>query len=98
MPPTSAGSGGGSGTVELAGVAEVCAGAADVALGVAEAIPDVVGAALVDVVGELLAEVLDLVDPEAGVAGDCGLWKSVQDSVRMVLPPEVMLSAWAVTV
>ena len=98
MPPTSAGSGGGSGTVELAGAAEVCGGAADVALGVAEAIPDVVGDALADVVGEVLVAVLDLVDPEVGVAGDCGLWKSVQDSLRMVLPPTVMLSDWAVTV
>jgi branched-chain amino acid transport system permease protein len=45
LPPTSAGIGGGSGTAELAGADEVCR-AVDVAPGVAEAEPDVVGAAL----------------------------------------------------
>lgn len=89
MPPTSAGSGGGNGTAELAGAAEVC-GATVVELGVAEAVPDVVGDAVDDV--------LDLVVPDVIVAGDCGLWKSVQDSVRMALPPAVMLSDLAVTV
>ena len=97
MPPTSAGSGGGNGTAELAGAAEVC-GATVVELGVAEAVPDVVGDAVPDVVGAAVDDVLDLVDPDVIVAGDCGLWKSVQDSVRMALPPAVMLSDLAVTV
>ena len=97
LPPTSAGIGGGSGTVELAGADEVC-GAVDVGLGVAEGEPDVVGAELLDVVGEALAEVLDLVVAEVDVAGDCGPWKSVQVSVRMVLPPMLTLRDFAVTV
>ena len=38
--------------------------------------------------------VVPVVVAVAGPAGDCGLWKSVQDSVRKVFPPTVTLSAF----
>ena len=71
-------------------------------------VPEVVGGALADVVADVLDEVpvvevvadavvdvvvdvaVDLVGPD--VAGDSGLWKSVQDSVRTVLPSMLTLS------
>ena len=65
-------------------------------------VPEVVGVALADVVADVLDEVVadvvvdgvdvavDLAVPD--VAGDCGLWKSVQDSVRAVLPSMLTLS------
>ena len=64
----------------------------------AEAVPEVVGEALADVLDEVVADVVvdgvdvavDLAVPD--VAGDCGLWKSVQDSVRAVLPSMLTLS------
>ena len=73
-------------------------------LGEADAVPEVVGVALADVVADVLDEVpvvevvadvvvdvaVDLVVPD--VAGDSGLWKSVQDSVRTVLPSMLTLS------
>ncbi len=67
--------------------------------GDAAVVPEVVGVALADVVADVLDEVVadvvadvavDLVVPD--VAGDCGLWKSVQDSVRTVLPSMLTLS------
>ena len=45
----------------------------------------------------MLADVLALVVPEVADAGDCGLLKSVQDSVRMTLPPTLTVSDVAVT-
>ena len=90
-PPTSAGNGGGNGTAEVVGAADVC-----VAVGVGDAVPDVVGVAVPDVVGAALDEELDFEDPEVAVAGDCGLWKSVHDSVRRVLPAALTLSDVAV--
>ena len=69
----------------------------------AEAVPVVVGEALADVVADVLDDVVAdvvadvvvdvavvLVVPD--VAGDWGLWKSVQDSVRTVLPSMLTLS------
>lgn len=82
-PPTSAASGGGGGTAEL-GAAEVL-GADE-----AEGTEDVEG------VAEVLA--FDVGVPVAAVAGDAGAWKSVQVSVRKVLPLAVTLSAVGVTV
>ena len=95
LPPASAGSGGGSGTAELDGAAEVC-GADDAALDEDDEVADGVA----DVGGDELDEVLDLVVAEVCVAGDCGLCRSVQDSVRMVSPLMLMLmlSDCAVTV
>ena len=69
------------------------------AVGETDVVPEVVGVALADVVADVLDEVVadvvadvavDLVVPD--VAGDCGLWKSVQDSVRTVLPSMLTLS------
>lgn len=107
-PPASAGSGGGSGTAELGCAAEVL-GADEVALGEAAAVADVAGDAVPDVVApdvvvpevvvpEVVGAVLVLVVPVVDVAGDCGELKSVQDSVRMVLPPALTVSDVAVTV
>lgn len=63
---------------------------------VGDAVPDV---AVPDVVGDVLVfGVLVLVVPVVGVAGDCGVLTSVQDSVRMVLPPALTVSDVAVTV
>lgn len=68
------------------------------AVGETDVMPEVVGVALADVVADVLDEVaadvvvdvaVDLAVPD--VAGDCGLWKSVQDSVRTVLPSMLML-------
>lgn len=68
------------------------------AVGETDVMPEVVGVALVDVVAGVLDEVaadvvvdvaVDLAVPD--VAGDCGLWKSVQDSVRTVLPSMLTL-------
>ena len=103
LPPASAGSGGGSGTAELG--AAVCGALLAVAVAVGEARPGVDGAAVPDVDGAAVelavadAEVLgtELVLPDA-VAGAGAPWKSIQDSVRTVLPPTVTLSAFAVTV
>ena len=101
MPPASAGSGGGSGTVELDWAAEVC-GVDEVALDavddVADAVADVVADAVADVVGAELVAALDLVVAEVCIAGDCGLCRSVQDSVRTVSPLMLTLSSCAVTV
>ena len=67
--------------------------------GEAAVAPEVVGVALADVVADVLDEVVadvvvdvavDLVVLE--VAGDCGLWKSVQPSVRTVPPSMLTLS------
>ena len=107
-PPASAGSGGGSGTAELGCAAEVL-GADEVALGEAAAVAEVAGDAVPDVVAldvvvpevvvpEVVGAVLVLVGPVVDVAGDCGELKSVQDSVRMVLPPALTVSDVAVTV
>ena len=112
-PPASAGSGGGSGTAELGCAAEVL-GADEVALGEAAAVADVAGDAVPDVVApdvvvpdvvvpevvvpEVVGAVLVLAVPVVDVAGDCGELKSVQDSVRMVLPPALTVSDVAVTV
>ena len=79
-------------------------GTDDVALGEAVGALDVVGdevpdVVVPDVVGDALVfGVLVLVVPVADVAGDCGVLMSVQDSVRMVLPPALMVSDVAVTV
>ena len=105
MPPASAGSGGGSGTVELDWAAEVC-GVDEVALdavdevadAVADEVADVVADDVPDVVGAELVAALDLVVAEVCIAGDCGLCRSVQDSVRTVSPLMLMLSSCAVTV
>jgi len=101
LPPASAGSGGGSGTAELDWAAEVC-GADEVELDaeddVADEVADVVADDVADVVGDELVDVLDLVVAEVCVAGDCGLCRSVQDSVRMVSPLMLTLSDCAVTV
>lgn len=72
------------------------------AVGETDVVPVVVGVALADVVADVLDEVaadvvvdvavdvaVDLAVPV--VAGDCGLWKSVQDSVRTVLPSMLTL-------
>ena len=68
------------------------------AVGETDVVPEVVGVALADVVADVLDEVaadvvvdvaVDLAVPV--VAGDCGLWKSVQDSVRTVLPSMLTL-------
>ena len=107
-PPASAGNGGGNGTAELGCAAEVL-GADEVALGEAAAVPDVVGDVVPDVVvpdvlvpdvvgAALVFGVLVLVVPVVEVAGDCGVLMSVQDSLRMVLPPALTLSDVAVTV
>lgn len=99
--PASAGSGGGSGTAELEAVADAVGvlrpgvdGAADVvAEAVAEAVADVV--AVDDVDGtDVLGLVLVVPDALAGAGVP---WKSIQDSVRTVLPPTVTLSAFGVT-
>ena len=98
---------------ELGCAAEVL-GADEVALGEAAAVADVVGdvvpavvvpdvvvpdVVVPDVVGAVLVfGVLVLVVPVFDVAGDCGVLMSVHDSVRMVLPPALMLSDVAVTV
>ena len=101
MPPASAGSGGGSGTVELDWAAEVC-GVDEVALDavdeVAEAVADAVADDVADVVGAELVAALDLVVAEVCIAGDCGLCRSVQDSVRTVSPLMLTVSSCAVTV
>ena len=74
------------------------------ALGDAAALADVAGDAVPDVVvpevvvPEVVGAVLVLVVPVVDVAGDCGELKSVQDSVRMVLPPALTVSDVAVTV
>jgi hypothetical protein len=74
-------------------------GADEVALGAAAAVADVVGDAVPDVVApDVVGAVLVLVVPVVDVAGDCGELKSVQDSVRMVLPPALTVSDVAVTV
>jgi len=84
-------------------------GADEVALGEAAAVADVAGDAVPDVVAldvvvpevvvpEVVGAVLVLVVPVVDVAGDCGELKSVQDSVRMVLPPALTVSDVAVTV
>jgi hypothetical protein len=79
-------------------------GADEVALGEAAAVADVAGddvpdVFVPDVVGAVLVlGVLVLVVPVVEVAGDCGELKSVQDSVRMVLPPALTVSDVAVTV
>jgi hypothetical protein len=83
VPPTSAGSGGANGVVEV-GVVEVGAaevGAADVAV--------VEGVELAEVEG---AE-LPVVDFEVGEP-----WKSVHDSVRIVSWPELTVSELELTV
>jgi hypothetical protein len=72
----------------------VVLGADEVALGEAVGAADVVGDGVPDVVGAVLVLVVPVVD----VAGDCGELKSVQDSVRMVLPPALTVSDVAVTV
>jgi len=101
VPPASAGSGGGSGTVELDWAAEVC-GVDEVALDavdeVAEAVADAVADDVADVVGAELVAALDLVVAEVCIAGDCGLCRSVQDSVRTVSPLMLTVSSCAVTV
>jgi len=74
-------------------------GADEVALGEAAAVADVVGDDVPDVaVPDVVGAVLVLVVPVVDVAGDCGVLMSVHDSVRMVLPPALMLSDVAVTV
>jgi hypothetical protein len=79
-------------------------GADEVALGEAAAVADVVGDDVPDVVvpdvvvPDVGGAVLVLVVPVVDVAGDCGVLMSVHDSVRMVLPPALMLSDVAVTV
>ena len=95
-PPTSAGSGGGSGTAEL-GVDEFL-GADDVADGDAEAPLDVDGVA--EVLALDVGVDVDDADgvPVVEVAGDPGAWKSVQVSVRNVSPFAVTLNAVGVTV
>jgi hypothetical protein len=97
LPPASAGSGGGSGTAELDGAAEVC-GADEVALDEDDEVAEVVADGVADVGGDELVEVLDLVVAEVCVAGDCGLCRSVQDSERMVSPLILTFSDCAVTV
>ena len=79
-------------------------GADEVALGAAAAVADVVGddvpdAVVPDVVGDVLVlGVVVFVVPVVAVAGDCGELKSDQDSARMVLPPALTVSDFAVTV
>ena len=93
LPPASAGSGGGSGTLDVDGDAVVFGAVVFDAVAVAaldsaglEAVagPDVLG--------------LALVLPDAVLAGACGLLKSVHDWVRNVSPLALTLSASAVTV
>ena len=69
------------------------------ALGEAVGAADVVGDDVPDVVGAVLVfGVPDLVVPVVDVAGDCGVLMSVHDSVRIVLPPRLTVSDFAVTV
>jgi hypothetical protein len=98
LPPASAGSGGGSGTLDVDGDAvvfdavvfdavvfdAVAVAALDSAGLEAVAAPDVLG--------------LALVLPDVVLAGACGLLKSVHDWVRNVSPLALTLSASAVTV
>ena len=93
LAPTSAGNGAGSGAAEVEGAADVF-GAEEV-VGADDA--DVVAVAVADVVAVAVdeVEVLGVVLLDAGA---CGPWKSVQVSVRKVLPLIVTLSACGVTV
>ena len=102
LPPTSAGSGGGSGTLDVDGAAVVLDADAVVEFGTVEfgtvefgavefgAVE--FGAAGVDAVG------LDTALPDVVLAGACGLLKSVHDCVRNVSPLALTLSAVLVTV
>ena len=99
LPPASAGSGGGSGTLDVDGAAVVFA--AVVFDAVAVAALDV--AAALDAVGLEAVAGLDvlglaLVLPDVVLSGACGLLKSVHDWVRNVSPLALTLSASAVTV
>ena len=94
LPPASAGSGGGSGTLDVDGAAVVFDAVAVAALDAAAEF-DAVGLEAVaapDVLG------LALVLPDVVLAGACGLLKSVHDWVRNVSPLALTLSASAVTV
>ena len=98
LPPASAGSGGGSGTLDVDGDAVVFDAVvfdAVVSDAVAVAVLDSAGLEAVtapDVLG------LALVLPDVVLAGACGLLKSVHDWVRNVSPLALTLSASAVTV
>ena len=88
LPPTSAGSGGGSGTLDVDGAAAVLD---------ADAVAEF-DAAEFDVVAGLDVLGLTLVLPDVVLAGACGLLKSVHDCVRNVSPLALTLSAELVTV
>ena len=91
LPPTSAGSGGGSGTLDVDGAAVVLDADAVVEFGTVEFGVEF-GAVEFDVVG------LDTVVSDVVLAGACGLLKSVHDWVRNVSPLALTLSAVLVTV
>jgi hypothetical protein len=98
LPPASAGSGGGSGTLDVDGDAVVFDAVVFEAV-----VSDAVAVAALDSAGlEAVAapDVLGvaLVLPDVVLAGACGLLKSVHDWVRNVSPLALTLSASAVTV
>ena len=88
LPPTSAGSGGGSGTLDVDGAAVVLD--ADAVAEFDAVGPDVVAG--LDVLGLALAL------PDVVLAGACGLLKSVHVWVRNVSPLALTLSDVLVTV
>jgi hypothetical protein len=103
LPPASAGSGGGSGTLDVDGDAVVFDAVVFEAVVFEAVVSDAVAVAALDSAGlEAVAapDVLGvaLVLPDVVLAGACGLLKSVHDWVRNVSPLALTLSASAVTV